>query len=49
MAVYADSKDDEEKITQGILKLMEEDPTIKYVHNHETHERVVTGLGEQQH
>lgn len=48
MAVYADSKDDEEKITQGILKLMEEDPTIKYVHNHETHERVVTGLGEQQ-
>lgn len=27
---------------------MEEDPTIKYVHNHETHERVVTGLGEQQ-
>lgn len=48
MAVYADSKDDEEKITQGILKLIEEDPTIKYVHNHETHERVVTGLGEQQ-
>ncbi len=48
MAVYADSKDDEEKITQGILKLCEEDPTLKYVHNHETHERVVTGLGEQQ-
>lgn len=48
MVVYADSKDDEEKITQGILKLIEEDPTIKYVHNHETHERVVTGLGEQQ-
>ena len=48
MAVYADSKDDEEKITQGILKLMEEDPTIRYIHNHETHERVVTGLGEQQ-
>lgn len=48
MAVYADSKDDEEKITQGILKLMEEDPTLKYIHNHETHERVVTGLGEQQ-
>ena len=48
MAVYADSKDDEEKITQGILKLIEEDPTLKYVHNHETHERVVTGLGEQQ-
>lgn len=48
MAVYADSKDDEEKITQGILKLIEEDPTLRYVHNHETHERVVTGLGEQQ-
>ena len=48
MAVYADSKDDEEKITQGILKLIEEDPTLKYIHNHETHERVVTGLGEQQ-
>jgi elongation factor G len=48
MAIYADSKDDEEKITQGVLKLIEEDPTLKYEHNHETHERVVTGLGEQQ-
>ncbi|MGN1051262.1 MAG: elongation factor G [Acutalibacteraceae bacterium] len=47
-AVYAENKDDEEKITQVIHKLQEEDPTIRYVHNHETHERVVTGLGEQQ-
>lgn len=47
-AVYADNKDDEEKITQVIHKLQEEDPTICYNHNHETHERVVTGLGDQQ-
>ena len=26
---------------------MEEDPTLKYVHNHETHQRMIGGLGDQ--
>ncbi len=47
MAVYAKNKADEEKISSGLTRLMEEDPTIGYFHNHETHERVVSGLGEQ--
>jgi len=47
MAVYAKNKADEEKISSGLGRLMEEDPTISYVHNHETHERVLSGLGEQ--
>ncbi|MDD2361657.1 MAG: elongation factor G [Oscillospiraceae bacterium] len=47
MAVQAKNKADEEKISIGLSRLMEEDPTIGYVHNHETHERVLSGLGEQ--
>ncbi|MDD4546167.1 MAG: elongation factor G [Oscillospiraceae bacterium] len=47
MAVQAKNKADEEKISMGLSRLMEEDPTIGYIHNHETHERVLSGLGEQ--
>lgn len=47
MAVYAKNKADEEKISAGLTRLMEEDPTIGFYHNHETHERIVSGLGEQ--
>ncbi|MBE6902007.1 MAG: elongation factor G, partial [Ruminococcaceae bacterium] len=28
-------------------RLLEEDKTLEYVHNHETHERIIGGLGEQ--
>lgn len=47
MAVCARNKADEEKISAGLARLMEEDPTILYYHNHETHERILSGLGEQ--
>jgi elongation factor G len=47
MAVYAKNKADEEKISVGLTKLIEEDPTIAYYHNHETHQRILSGLGEQ--
>lgn len=47
MAVHAKNKADEEKISTGLTRLIEEDPTIAYVHNHETHERILSGLGEQ--
>lgn len=47
MAVIAKNKGDEEKIASGLQRLMEEDPTITYVTNTETHEQVLSGLGEQ--
>ena len=47
MAVYPVKKGDEDKVAQGIAKLADEDPTIKLVSNHETHEMLISGLGEQ--
>ncbi len=47
MAVYPAKKGDEDKVAQGLAKLADEDPTIKFENNHETHEMLVSGLGEQ--
>lgn len=47
MAVYPKTKGDEEKVAQGIMKLSEEDPTIKFETNTETHQMIVSGMGEQ--
>ncbi|MDO4458587.1 MAG: elongation factor G [Clostridia bacterium] len=47
MAIVPKDKGDEEKIAQGILRLVEEDPTIRFETNHETHQMVLSGLGEQ--
>lgn len=47
MAVFAKKKGDEEKIAAGLARLCEEDPTLKYETNHETHESTLSGLGEQ--
>ncbi len=47
IAVKATKKGDEEKIAQGLLKLMEEDPSIKFFTNTETKDQILTGLGEQ--
>ena len=47
MAVRAKNKGDEEKIASGLSRLMEEDPTISFTTNHETHEQILSGLGEQ--
>ena len=38
---------DEGKLSTAIKRLLEEDKTLEYVHNHETHERTIGGLGEQ--
>lgn len=46
-AVYAVKTGEEEKIANGIHRMMEEDPTIKYERNSETHESVLSGLGDQ--
>ncbi|MBS7176843.1 MAG: elongation factor G, partial [Clostridiales bacterium] len=47
MAVLPVNKGDESKISQGIKRLLEEDLTLGYSHNHETHQRIISGLGEQ--
>ena len=47
MAVKAKNKGDEEKIASGLLRLMEEDPTIAFTTDAETKEQVLSGLGEQ--
>ncbi len=47
MAVKVSKKGEEEKVAAGLLRLMEEDPTIRYTNNTETREQVLSGLGEQ--
>ena len=47
MAIYPAKKGDEDKVAQAVAKLSDEDPTIKLVSNHETHEMTISGLGEQ--
>ena len=47
MAIKPKNKGDEEKIAQGIQRLMEEDPTIRFENNSETHQMILYGLGEQ--
>ena len=46
MAVFAKKKGEEEKITQGFMRLSEEDPTFTIHTNAETKEQVVSGMGE---
>ncbi len=47
MAMIPKTKGEEDKIAQGILRLCEEDPTIKFKTNHETRQMLLSGLGEQ--
>ena len=47
MAVTAKKKGDEDKVVAGLSKLREEDPTLSFENNQETHEMVLSGMGEQ--
>ena len=47
MAVKIKQKGDEGKVAQGMGRLIEEDPTIKFEQNAETKQQVISGLGEQ--
>lgn len=47
MAIYPKTKGEEEKVASGLAKLAEEDPTIKFGMNTETHEMIISGMGEQ--
>ena len=46
MAIVPKAKGDEDKISQGIARLLEEDPTLKYENNPETKQLTVSGLGD---
>ncbi|MBR5515315.1 MAG: elongation factor G [Clostridia bacterium] len=46
MAVKPQGKGDEDKISSGITKMLEEDMTLKFVNNAETKELVLSGLGD---
>ncbi len=46
MAVVPQAKGDEEKISAGLSKLREEDPTFKVTNNKETKQMVISGVGE---
>ena len=46
-AVYPKTKGDEEKITAGFSRLAEEDPTIAVFNDPDTHEQILSALGEQ--
>ena len=47
MAIVPKSKGDEEKISAGLRRLMEEDPTFTVENRTETHQMVISGMGEQ--
>lgn len=47
MAIVPKNKGDEDKVAQGIMRLAEEDPTIRFENNAETKEMVISGMGEQ--
>ncbi|MCL2020309.1 MAG: elongation factor G [Oscillospiraceae bacterium] len=46
-AVAAKGKGDEAKISNALVRIIEEDPTLSYVNNTETRQRVLGGLGDQ--
>lgn len=47
MAVFPKGKGDEDKMSSGLQRLMEEDPTFHVFLDKETHEQIIYGIGEQ--
>lgn len=47
MAIAPKTKGEEDKVAQGVQRLSEEDPTIRFESNVETHQMIISGLGEQ--
>jgi elongation factor G len=46
-AIFPDKRGEEDKISSGMQRLVEEDPTLRFSHNSETHQMIVKGLGDQ--
>ena len=47
LAIVPETKGDEEKISSGLSKLMEEDVSLSMENNAETHQQIIKGIGEQ--
>jgi elongation factor G len=47
MAIRAKKKGEEDKVAAGLNRIINEDPTVSFTTNVETHEQVVSALGEQ--
>lgn len=47
MAVEVAKKGEEEKVASGLSRLSEEDPSLHFGVNNETHQQILSGLGEQ--
>ncbi len=46
-AILPKTKNDEDKLSSGLARLVEEDPTFKVVNNKETGQTVIYGIGDQ--
>ncbi len=46
MAIEPKAKGDEDKISQGLSRLLDEDKTLRYKNNAETHQMTISGLGD---
>ncbi|GFN23647.1 elongation factor G [Thermanaeromonas sp. C210] len=46
VAIRPKSKGDEDKLSNGLARLLEEDPTLRIEKNNETRETILTGMGE---
>ncbi len=47
MAISPVKKGDEDKIAQAMVRICDENPSIEFYQNKETHEQIISGLGEQ--
>ncbi|MEG0094054.1 MAG: elongation factor G [Erysipelotrichaceae bacterium] len=47
MAVFPKSKNDDDKLSSGLSRMVEEDPTLLIENNQETHQTVLYGIGDQ--
>ena len=47
MAIRSKKKGEEDKVAAGLNRIVTEDPTVSFTSNVETHEQIVSGLGEQ--
>ncbi len=47
MAIRARKKGEEDKVAAGLARIAEEDPTVSFETNAETHEQILSGIGEQ--
>lgn len=45
-AIESEKKGDEDKVYSGLQRLMEEDPTLRIVRDEETHEMILSGMGQ---